>query len=733
MKGKLLNAYWIEDVEYIKKLVDGYIKGEIDEHQFKKERLKNGIYGQRQKGFFMIRVKVPGGEITPEQLKTLAEIGDRYSNGILHITTRQDIQYHWVKLEDIPQAVEIINECGLTTKDACGDTVRNITSCCFSGICPLEVINAGQCARITTEKFIGIYRNLPRKFKITFSGCEKDCAYARFNDVGIIATTKENKHGFKVYVGGGQGDTPHIGKLLIDFVKPEYIPSVIKAVLEVFNKYGDRRNKRRNRLKFLIERVGFEKFKDLFWKEYKHLKKEDEDFNPKTYLPRGNFHLVNPIVQKDGKYALNILLRKGNITSPEVGTLTDIAIRYSLNIRLTQDQNILLYNIPEEYFNEIKDTLVRYGFDIKWTGSIKDIVCCPGSETCSLGITSSRGVAEALEKTVDKFSHLPVRIKISGCPNSCGHHHIADIGLHGVAKKINGKLAPHYVFHFGGTPTKIGEKSLKIPAKNVPNAVEDILIYYETSRQENETFTEFLERVGEESFKDILEKHLHTKEDIDYFKDFGSDKEFSLEEVGVGECMGIVADMVETSISEAERMVSQAKAHIQQGFEEDASVHLKEALTVVCKGMLVPFGIKAEGEEAILKFAEHVIGRRYVDEKFLNLLKKENPSVGEVEEFISACRKAYELLKRQTKEKLEKGIKDKARKEIMDLRNEECPYNFILAKQKIESMEIGSVLVVLLKDEESVRSVSASMRDHGHEVIDIDQENSHYVLTVRRR
>ncbi len=733
MKGKLLNASWIEDVEYIKKLIDRYIKGEIDEHQFKKERLKNGIYGQRQKGFFMVRVKVPGGEITPEQLKTLAEIGDRYSNGILHITTRQDIQYHWVKLEDIPQVVEIINECGLTTKDACGDTVRNVTSCYLSGICPLEVINAGQCARITTEKFLGIYRNLPRKFKITFSGCEKDCAYARFNDVGLIATIKENRHGFKVYVGGGQGDTPYIGNLLIDFVEPKYIPSIIKAVLEVFNKHGDRKNKRRNRLKFLIEKIGFEEFRNLFWKEYNTIIEEAKDFSPEAYIPCGDLILSNPMIQKDGKYALNILLRKGNITSPEVEVLTNLAIRYSLNIRLTQDQNILLYNISKEDVDEIKNALIAHGFDIEGAGSIRDIVCCPGSETCSLGITSSRGVSEAIEKIVDKFSHLPVRIKISGCPNSCGHHHIADIGLHGVAKKINGKLAPHYVFHFGGTPTKIGERSLKIPAKNVPTAIEDILSYYEALKKEDETFTEFLSRVGEKTLRGILEKHIHIKEGIDYFKDFGSDKEFSLEEVGVGECMGIVADMVETSISEAERMISQAKAHIQQGFEEDASVHLKEALTVVCKGMLVPFGIKAEGEEAIIKFAEHVIGRRYVDEKFLNLLKKENPSVGEVEEFISECRKAYELLKKQTKEKLEKGIKDKARKEIMDLRNEECPYNFILAKQKIESMEIGSVLVLLLKDEESVRSVSASMRDHGHEVIDIDQENSHYVLTVRRR
>jgi len=280
MKGKLLNASWIEDVDYIRKLIEGYIKGEIDEHTFKKERLKNGIYGQRQKGFFMIRVKIPAGEITADQLKRLAEIGNDYSNGILHVTTRQDIQYHWVKLEDIPQVVELINECGLTTKDACGDTVRNVTACYLSGICPQEVINAGQCARLIAEKFLGVYRNLPRKFKITFSGCERDCAYARFNDIGLIASRRGNVYGFKVFVGGGQGDTPRIGNTLMDFVKPEYVPNIIRAVLEVFNKYGDRKNKRRNRLKFLIEKIGFEQFKELFTKEYNSLTDENKDFKP---------------------------------------------------------------------------------------------------------------------------------------------------------------------------------------------------------------------------------------------------------------------------------------------------------------------------------------------------------------------------------------------------------------------------------------------------------------------
>ena len=735
---RLLNPSYKEDIEYIKDLINRYISGEISEQEFKKERLKNGIYGQRQKGFYMVRVKIPGGNINSYQIRALSDIADRYSNGVLHVTTRQDIQYHWVKLNDVPEVLEAINSCGLTTKEACGDTVRNVTCCYLSGICPMEVIDVSSCARYVAEELLGKFNSLPRKFKITFSGCSIDCAYAKFNDLGFIGVSEGNKYGFKVYVGGGQGDTPRLGNVLLEFAEPEEICSIIKIVLEIFDEHGERKNKRRNRLKFLIEKMGFERFKEMFLSRYYGRRERVQDLNISFYEPKEEMCLGSIIKQRqEDLYAVNIYLKHGNITSSQFRELSYILEEYNLKSRLTQDQNILVYNIPNNLLKEIGDAFKSKGFNINNALGIKDIVCCPGSETCSLGITSSRGLAEAIVEKLESLNgklkgNLP-RIKISGCPNSCGHHHIADIGLHGVAKKINGKLAPHYVFHLGGTPFKIANKSLKIPAKNVPKAVEEIIEFFIENRAEGENFWEFVERVGDEKLKKILSKHQALEEGIEYYKDFGSDKEFSLEEVGVGECMGIVADMVELSLEEAKRQISQAKAHINKGFDEDSFVHLREAIYRACEGLLVPFGIKAREEQAVDKFIEHVIGRRYVDERFINTLKKVTPSVEEIEEFVCACERAYRTLQRQTEEKKSKGIKDKARKEVLDLRKEECPYNFIIAKKKLESMEVGSILVLLLADEYSVRSVSASMRDHGHEVIDIDQDNGYYTLTVRRR
>ncbi len=735
---RLLNPSYKEDVEYIRNLINGYIEGNISEQEFKRERLKNGIYGQRQRDFYMIRVKIPGGNLSCEQIRILSDIADKFSNGILHITTRQDIQYHWVKLKDIPKVVEAINTCGLTTKEACGDTVRNVTSCSLSGICPMEIINVSECSRYVAEKFIGVYNTLPRKFKITFSGCSMDCAYAKFNDLGFIAVKQEDKYGFKVYVGGGQGDTPRIGNVLLEFVEPSQVCAVISTVLNIFDELGDRKNKRRNRLKFLIEKLGFDRFREIFEEKYKKSKEWVQDITPSFYDYQENVCLKGIIKQRGGNFfALNIFIKHGNITSSQFKQVSSIAEDYNLGVRLTQDQNILLYNIGERYIKEVQELLKLSGLNINDALTVRDVVCCPGSETCSLGITSSRGLADAILSYIDSVNgklgvNLP-RIKISGCPNSCGHHHVTDIGLHGVAKKIEGKLAPHYVFHFGGTPLKIGRKSLKVPAKNVPEAVGSIIDFYITNRNEGEDFSEFVERVGEEKLRVIIEKQQELKEGVEYYKDFGSDKEFSLEEVGVGECMGIVADMVELSLDEARRQIKQAKAHIEKGFEEDSYIHLKEAIYRACEGLLVPFGIKAKEEQSIDKFIEHVIGRRYVEEKFINVIKKENPAVIEVENFINECEKAYKELQRQTKEKISRGIKDKARKEILDLRKEECPYNFIIAKKKIETMDVGSILVLLLGDEQSLRSVSASMRDHGHEVIDVDQEDNYYTLTVRRR
>ena len=745
-----LNPHYDRDLEVMRDAIERFLSGEMPETDFKRLRLKHGIYGQRQPGFQMVRIKIPSGDMTPEQMYLLAGIADEFANGLLHITTRQDVQLHWVKLENVPEIMRRVNEAGLTTREACGDTVRNITCCYLSGVCPKELFNVVEVSEWFSKFLLGRYVDLPRKFKLAFSGCERDCALTPFHDLGFIAKVEDGKAGFLVLVGGGQGGHPRLGNVLREFIGLEEAPLLALAVLEVFDEWGERRHKGRARLKFLVERLGFERFKELVEEKFETLKGGADVEVPDVELLEpvgGDIDFGDLIEQRqEGHYTIPILLRLGNITSGKFRALADIAKRYGLEVRANQDQNIVLMGVKREDIEGVKKGLEEGGLYKRGAGTYLDLVSCPGTETCGLGITSSRNLSTDIINLLptDEGSYRAlrdIRIRVSGCPNACAQHHASHIGLHGVAKKIGDRLAPHYVFHIGGgidgKGARVGTTSLKIPARNAPDAVRAIIDLYLKERRENQSFYSFVDGVGMERIEKVLTPFLELLEGREYFKDFGSDKEFSLEDMGVGECAGVVADMVETSLREAKRLLSQAESHIKKGIPEDARAHIERALELTCEGLLVPFGIKAEGKMATEKFIEHVIGRRLVDERFIGLLsdgfKDVKDYYSEALPFIYASETAYQKLKLETERKKAGKIKDKARKEFLDLRGVGCPLNFVRAKQKLKDMDIGSLLVLTIDDEESLRTVPASLRDAGHEVIEIDQQDSQYVITVRRR
>ncbi|WP_456393303.1 sulfurtransferase TusA family protein [Persephonella sp.] len=757
---------YLKDIREFERLYRKFLEGEAFESDFKNFRLVNGIYGQRQKDYFMVRVKVPSGLLTPQQIKRIAIIGEKYSNGVAHFTTRQDIQFHWVKLEDIPEVIREINETGLTTRDACGNTLRNITASYLSGVCPYEVIEVQRIALKVTETLIGRYDNLPRKFKIGFSCCDKHSYLIPFNDLGFIPVLKDGRPGFSVYIGGGLGDRPKYAFRYTDFLPFEELILLIESVLKLFNDFGDRKNRRHNRLKFLIEKLGRERFLSIL-DEY--LQKERENFTPfecdaPVELPSEKPEILpsagneayrlwletNVIPQKqEGLFTALIKLHLGNITTGKLKKIGEIAHEYMLSIKATQDQNIALLNIPEEILYTLYRELDSTGLASAGASTYLDITACPGSETCSLGITGSRDLARAIyerlpsdPESVRRFKNIT--IKVSGCPNGCAHHHVASIGLHGIAMKIDDTLIPAYVLHLGGNGNlprqRIGITGIKIPAKNVPDAVLFLLEYYRDNALENEDFNSFVDRISPEKIFQVLEpfKQLY-KDDTQYSVDWGSDKQFSLEDLGTGECAGIIADRVEESLKEGERLLQQAKTHIRNGIPEDAQVHIDSALDIICSGLLIPFGVKAEGTQAREKFIEQIIGRKMVDESFIPLLteKISDPSyrleIGE--RFYTACKKAYLRLRKKTEEKKEKPQEEeKARKEFLDLRGVECPFNYVKAKYKLREMDTGSILVITIDGEESIRSVPQSLRDDGHEIINIqEEEDGVYTVIVRKR
>jgi len=764
---------YLRDIQEFEEKLELFKKGEIFESDFKNFRLKHGIYGQRQKGYQMVRVKIPAGIMTPHQMTVLADIADNYSNGVLHITTRQDIQFHWVKLEDVPDIMRKINEVGLTTKEACGNTVRNITTSYLSGICPFELFDVDNIALELTKLILvnPEFEDLPRKFKISFSCCKKHSYLIPFHDIGFIPTKKENNFGFEVYIGGGLGDLPKEAYKLTDYLPIEDLRIIVEVVLKIFNEYGDRKNKRHNRLKFLIEKLGIEEVKKLineYYIKYKDkIEKFDINIESNNIESIQSLEVINEIIditdeeyylwcktnlisQRQKDYFLaNLRIPLGNITSQKFRNLANLIEKYSLKVKNTQEQNIAIYNIHKNKVRDIYLHLKHIGLSNVGSSTIIDITSCPGSETCGLGITNSRALAIEIEKLLPKNEIIldelsSVKIKISGCPNSCAHHHVAPIGLHGVAQKVGDKLIPFYVIHLGGNAeiesTKIGKKIIKIPAKNVPLAIKNLIDFYLENKFYKENFNDFIDRIGIEKIKKLIEKFsLLYNEGIDYAKDWGSEKEFSLEDIGVGECAGIIADRVEALLKEAERIINQAKTHLEKGIKEDSKVHIEKAAELICEALLIPFGIKAEGVNAKDKFIEHIIGRKLINEKFSYFLDSSfnnvEESIKDIEEFYANCRAVYLNLRKESEEKYngDKNFIEKSRKEILDLRGVECPFNYVQAKMKLREMEVGSILTLIIDGSEALKSVPQSLKDDGHEIIDIQEEKGEYIIVVRKR
>ncbi|MFQ5443798.1 MAG: nitrite/sulfite reductase, partial [Nitrospinales bacterium] len=464
-----------QEIEEFASEVERLHRGEVSEDDFKRFRLQQGIYGQRQGGEAqMVRTKLPMGRLTSNQLNCLADFAEKYSNGILHVTTRQDIQFHFVDLKNVPQGLQELSESGITTREACGNTVRNVTACPKSGTCAGEFFDVTPYAKAVSEFLLRhpLTQNLPRKFKISFGGCE-GCGLGPIHDIGFNAVVRgENgtsHRGFKVVYGGGLGSSPHAAHPLTDFIPANDILRMCEAIIRLFDKHGDKKNRNKARLKFVFDKLGVEKVKEIYEEEFAALsgkKFPDIDvpaesipaipeFSPNTGFDSDkaflNWKSRNACLQKqDGFYNVQIKLLLGDINNTQAKALSRIASTYAGGIIMTTvNQNLMIPWVKEDAFGVVYAELKKAGLEKAGTEELKDITCCPGSETCNLGITASRGLVEQLSQDVEnrytdsgELDHIS--IKASGCPNSCGQHHIASIGFHGGAKKINGILAPHY-------------------------------------------------------------------------------------------------------------------------------------------------------------------------------------------------------------------------------------------------------------------------------------------------
>ena len=574
-----------EEIEHFEEEVKRFRRGEVDPQAFRSFRLQQGTYGQRQPDQQMMRVKIPFGGLTADQMEALGTIAEKYTWGKGHVTTRQNIQFHFMNLDNAPKAMQLLADVGLTTREACGNTVRNITGCPLAGVCRTEAFDTSPYAAAFARYFVRntVNQYLPRKFKPAFSGCESDCALTPIHDIGFVAQVREENgkpiKGFRINVGGGLSTMPRYADVLYDFVSVERYLQVSEAVLRVFNKLGERKNRAKARIKFLVKKLGLEEFRRLVEEVLEQpwaqapidlealTELEDETPHPSprpTAKSSTNGHRNGAEGSKEAfekwkrtnvnsqrqpsYYAAHITLKLGDILPHQFRGLAAMARKYNGgHARTSIEQDLVMRYIPEDRLEEFYQDLVKLDLAADGAGTLMDVVACPGATSCSLAITSSKSLGEAMTEEVRKLDFLDeeleaLTIKISGCPNGCGQHNVGSIGLQGASLTVNNRQVPaYYVFLGGGFYEKgarMGERVGKVAAKRVPQAIAKILKTFKKEKKSGEPFPDFIDRYGAKNFEPLLEEFrevgpLH--KDIDSYMDWGNQKVYKVER-GEGEC-----------------------------------------------------------------------------------------------------------------------------------------------------------------------------------------------------
>lgn len=550
-------------------------QGSITNDEFRPTRTILAVYGQRQPEQYMVRVRLPYGVITAPQLRTLAQVTSTYGNGGGHVTTRQDIQLHWLSLDAIPEVLRQLGDAGLITLQAGGNSVRNVAACPLAGVCGSEVFDVTASAAAVDEYYVGNpeVQHLPRKFKSSFSGCPTDCAASAIQDFGAIAVQRaeggDARQGFRVYVGGGLGSMPRPAILLEDFVPADDLLATYHAVVRLFDRLGDRTRKDRARLKFVISRLGEDEFRRLVREERDALRREGLAFpapSPDKPLagpadgaagaeaPQtddyGRWHRWNVVPQRQhGIWSVAIGLPLGDMTSEQMEAVAALAERGpGSTLRTSAQQNLYLRGVAHAALPVVYDTLHAAGLTTLRANGIADITSCPGTSACSLGITASKGLARALQRMFlegpyqddPALGHL--RVKCSGCPDACSQHHLADLGLCGAVLHQDGHVYPAAILHLGGKVdargTRLAQPTVKLPARQVPPALQRLLAFYKGERQTEEAFAHFIDRVGTATLRGVLKEYTRVapvEQDPWNFIDWDATRMFLLER-GEGEC-----------------------------------------------------------------------------------------------------------------------------------------------------------------------------------------------------
>ncbi len=631
--------------------------GKIDDKLFAETRLRRGVYGQRYdngkrhdgvqtreldfpcgdltKGPEtvwdapgMLRIKIPMGRVSADQLDVLSELAEEYSDNILHVTTRQDIQLHFIHIEDTPPIMRRLAAVDITTREACGNVVRNVTACPMAGVCNDQSFDVTAYAQATHEFLLGHKdaQDFGRKFKVSFSGCaDNACGLAKIHDIGVVAVKKqvdgEIKRGFELYVGGGLGAVPHQAKLFDGFVAPEELLPLTQAICRVFARLGEKKNRARARLKFVVAKLGLEEFQRLVLEERTTIPEderwtdivdrsswEEKPTKPGKALQPSIFskgfsqwRRFNVRAQAQPGYVVaTVALPLGDFTARQGRALAELSREYGgNNVRFTVEQNLVFRWLPEADLPAFYDKLAAIKLAGTGAGTITDITACPGTDTCKLGIAASRGLTAVLnEHLTAKLDDLDdavrdLRVKTSGCFNSCGQHHVADIGYLGVSRNVKGRRVAHFQLVVGGQwANNGGAYGLAIgafPAKSIPKVTDTLTDWYVSQRGEGEGFHDFIRRVGKTKVREALAplKQVPDYEvDPSFYTDWGDAREYTIGDMGVGECAGEIVTITEFGLADSERNLFKAQSVLDSGDGPQAAQMAYSAMLEAAKALI---------------------------------------------------------------------------------------------------------------------------------------------------
>ncbi len=637
-RTELENPVVAKEIIELERKIRQYQEGQITEEKFRSLRLARGVYGQRQPGVQMVRIKLPFGKVTFKQLLRIADISDEYASSNLHLTTRQDIQIHYVSLDRTPELWAKLAQDDITLREACGNTVRNVTASPNAGIDPEEPFDVSPYAHALFSYFLRnpICQEMGRKFKFAFSSSERDTAFTYAHDLGFIPKVRiingAEERGFKVMLGGGLGAQPMIAHVVHEFLPEDQLIPYSESVIRVFDRYGERNNRNKARFKFLVQKFGLEEVLRLIQEERSANKVKsfviDRTTVPQPAPPQetdieaasATNQLAYEIWEKTnvypqqqaGFYAVYVKVPTGDIPTAKARRLVEGVKGYIADeIRITQNQGLLFKFVRKDALPHIFNILDELDLAAPGFDSVADVTTCPGTDTCNLGISNSTEMARVLEKLIyDEYAELiynrELKIKISGCMNACGQHGLAHIGLHGSSLKAAGKVVPAAQVMLGGGTLGDGlgraaERIVKVPSKRVPQVLRLLIDDYSDNAIEDELFHQYYERQTKDYFYRLLKPVADlTNLADDEFVDWGHEEVFQTA-IGVGECAGVVIDLVATLLFEAEEKLGWANESYNAGAYADTIYHAYSVFVSAAKALLLEKGIHSSSQHAIIR------------------------------------------------------------------------------------------------------------------------------------